>query len=172
MEKRILSVCLTACMLLTLMPSAFAADAEQPLPIEMCIRDSLYVEQFSMGQSQGDNGLESLDMPYLIVAKDKAAVDKGQEIKAEAESDPTALRKKLESGALGDYQVPVMYSNIHANEVAASDGILAFAWMLVETAASESGTIDYDKLTGFTAAGKAELAEQMGPCLLYTSRCV
>ena len=33
MEKRILSVCLTACMLLTLMPSAFAADAEQPLPI-------------------------------------------------------------------------------------------------------------------------------------------
>ena len=30
MEKRILSVCLTACMLLTLMPSAFAADAEQP----------------------------------------------------------------------------------------------------------------------------------------------
>ena len=33
MEKRILSVCLTACMLLTLMPSAFAADVEQPLPI-------------------------------------------------------------------------------------------------------------------------------------------
>ena len=30
MEKRILSVCLTACMLLTLMPSAFAADVEQP----------------------------------------------------------------------------------------------------------------------------------------------
>ena len=50
-------------------------------------------------------------MPYLIVAKDKAAVDKWQEIKAEAESDPTALLKKLESGALGDYQVPVMYSN-------------------------------------------------------------
>lgn len=57
-----------------------------------------------------------------------------------------------------------MYSNIHANEVAASDGILAFAWMLVETAASESGTIDYDKLTGFTAAGKAELARADGPC--------
>ena len=30
MEKRILSVCLTACMLLTLMPSAFAADASSP----------------------------------------------------------------------------------------------------------------------------------------------
>ena len=50
----------------------------------------LYVEKFSMGKSQGDNGMESLDMPYLIVAKSKAAVDKWQQIKAEAESDPTA----------------------------------------------------------------------------------
>ena len=123
----------------------------------------LYVEQFSMGSSQGDNGMESLDMPYLIIAKSEAAVDKWQEIKAEAESDPTALIAKIENGTLGDYQVPVMYSNVHANEVAASDGVLAFAWMLVEAAASDAGTIDYDKLTGFTAEGEAELAEQMGP---------
>ena len=123
----------------------------------------LYVEKFSMGESQGDNGMESLDMPYLIVAKDKAAVDKWQQIKAEAESDPTGLIEKIENGTLGDYQVPVLYSNVHANEVAAADGVLTFAWMLVETAASETGTIDYDKLTGFTAEGEAELAEQMGP---------
>ena len=123
----------------------------------------LYVEKFSMGKSQGDNGMESLDMPYLIVAKSKAAVDKWQQIKAEAESDPTALIEKIEDGTLGDYQVPVLYSNVHANEVAAADGVLTFAKMLVETAASETGTIDYDKLTGFTAEGEAELAEQMGP---------
>ena len=123
----------------------------------------LYVEKFSMGKSQGDNGMESLDMPYLIVAKNQAAVDKWQEIKAQAESDPTALIEKIENGTLGDYQVPVLYSNVHANEVAAADGVLAFAWMLVETAASETGTIDYDKLTGFTAEGEAELARQMGP---------
>ena len=123
----------------------------------------LYVEKFSMGKSQGDNGMESLDMPYLIVAKSKAAVDKWQQIKAEAESDPTGLIEKIENGTLGDYQVPVLYSNVHANEVAAAAGVLTFAKMLVETAASETGTIDYDKLTGFTAEGKAELAEQMGP---------
>ena len=123
----------------------------------------LYVVKESMGSSQGDNGMESLDMPYLIVAKDKAAVDKWQEIKAEAESDPTALIEKIENGTLGDYQVPVLYSNVHANEVAAPDGVLKFAWMLVEAAASETGTIDYDKFTGFTAEGEAKLAEQMGP---------
>ncbi len=123
----------------------------------------LYVEKFSMGQSQGDNGMESLDMPYLIIAKNEAVLDKWQEIKAEAESDPTSLIAKIENGSLGDYQVPVMYSNVHANEVAATDGVLTFAWMLVEAAASESGSIDYDRLTGFTAEGEAELAEQMGP---------
>ena len=123
----------------------------------------LYVEQFSMGKSQGDNGMESLDMPYLIIAKSKAAVERWQDIKAQAESNPAALIEQIERGTLGDYQVPVLYSNIHANEVAAADGILTFAWMLVETAASERGAIDYNKLTGFTAEGQAELAKQMGP---------
>ena len=115
-----------------------------------------------MGMSQGDNGLESLDMPYLIVARDKAAVEKWQEIKEEAENDPSALIAKIENGTLGDYQVPVMYSNVHANEVAASDGVTAFAWMLLNAAAGD-GAIDYDRLTGFTAEGEAELAAQMGP---------
>ena len=123
----------------------------------------LYVVRESMGMSQGDNGLESLDMPYLIVAKDQAAVEKWQEIKAEAESDPTSLIEKLESGTLGDYQVPVLFSNIHSNEVAAPDGVMKFAWMLVEAAASEEGTLTYQDLTGFTAEGEAKLAEQMGP---------
>mgnify|MGYP000034646835 FL=1 len=123
---------------------------------------SLYVQRFSMGKTQGDNGLTSLDMPYLIIAKSKAAVDQWQTIKAKAESDPAALIQELESGKLTDYQVPVLYSNVHTNEVSATDGILKFARMLVETAAG-AGKIDYNKLTGFTDAGKAELAQQMGP---------
>ena len=122
----------------------------------------LYVEKFSMGMSAGDNGLESLDMPYLIIAKNKEAVEKWKEIKAEAEADPTALLAKLADGSIGDYQVPVLYSNVHANEAAASDAIMNFTWMLVETAASESGSIDYNKLTAFTAEGETELAKQMG----------
>lgn len=122
----------------------------------------IYVEKFSMGMSAGDNGLEKLDMPYLVIAKSKDAVANWKKLKAEAEADPTAVLAKLANGTIGDYQVPVLYSNVHANEVAASDAIMNFAWMLVNTAASESGVIDYNKLTGFTAAGEAELANQMG----------
>lgn len=122
----------------------------------------LYVEKFSMGKTQGDNGHQSLDMPYLIIAKSKAAVDNWQKLKAQAESDPASVIEKLESGALKDYQVPILYSNVHTNEVSATDGILKFAALLLETAAG-NGKIDYKNLTGFTAAGEAELAKQMGP---------
>lgn len=124
-------------------------------------KTDLYVKKFSMGKSQGDNGLDSLDMPYLIVAKSKAAVDKWQSIKEQAENDPAGLIKKIENGSIGSYQVPVMYSNVHANEVSASDGVVNFGWMLLEAAAGD-GKIDYDKLTGFTEEGKAELAKEMG----------
>lgn len=121
----------------------------------------LYVARCSMGRSQGDNGLESLDMPYLIIAKNRGAVDRWLTMKDKAQSDPSALRRQLTSGTLKEYQVPVLYSNIHANEVSASDGILEFAWMLVR-AAGEDQALTYDRLTGFTAAGKAELQKQMG----------
>lgn len=120
----------------------------------------LYVEQFSMGMSQGDNGLDALNMPYLIVAKNKAAVENWKDIKAQAESDPAALIAAIEDGTLGEYQVPVLYSNVHANETAATDGILNFAWMLVEAAAAD-GALSYDTLTGFTDAGADELAAQL-----------
>ena len=57
-------------------------------------KTDLYVEKFSMGKSQGDNGLASLDMPYLIVAKDKSAVERWKSIKEEAETNPSDLLKK------------------------------------------------------------------------------
>ncbi len=123
----------------------------------------LYVVKESMGRSSGDNGLDSMDMPYLIIAKSQAAVNRWKSIKAEAESDPTGLIRKIENGTLGDYQVPVLFSNIHSNETAAPDGVLNFAWLLVNAAASKEGAIDYKNLTGFTKEGEAALAEQLGP---------
>ena len=102
-----------------------------------------------MGQSNA-----GYDMPYLIIAKDSAAVENWLELCDRAETEPEKVIAEIEAGEL-DYQVPVMYSNIHSNEVAAVDAVLEFARMLME-----DEKIDYTKLTGLTDEGQEVLAEQ------------
>ena len=109
-----------------------------------------YVVKESMGQSN-----LGYDMPYLIIAKDSETVSTWLALCARAETDPDGLAADLEKGLI-DYKVPVVYSNIHANEVAAADGILKFAQMLVE-----NETIEYNTLTGFTEEGQAKFKDQL-----------
>lgn len=112
-----------------------------------------YVEEFSMGQSG-----KGYNMPYLIVADSRESVDKWLAFTELAEKDPDTALSKLEAGAYEDLRVPVMFSNVHANESAAPDGVLKFAWHLVQDKA-----LDYDVLTGFTEEGQKALAEEQGP---------
>ena len=118
----------------------------------------IYVKKFSMGKSSGEI-YDALDMPYLIIASDEAAVTEWLEFTEKAETEPEQVLADIEAGKYNDIKVPVMYSNIHANEVAATDGIMDFAWMLVN-AANSDGTLSYNNLTGFTEDGKAQFESE------------
>lgn len=113
--------------------------------------NGLYAEEFSMGKSTGGR-----NMPYMIIAKDKDTVKEWLEFTEIAEKDPDKALKMIESGEADDIKVPLMYSNIHANEVAAADGIMNFAKMIVK-----NEKISYDKLTGFTEEGQSQLEKEM-----------
>ena len=121
-----------------------------------------YVEYGVMGKS-----CLGYDMPYLIVARDSAAVQKWLDLSERAEETGTAVIEELQNSGDDDYQVPVLYSNVHANEVAAADAILEFARRLIE----EPSTT-YTKLTGFTEEGKAKLEQQRKEMGLHTPKLI
>ena len=112
----------------------------------------LYVSKESMGQTTVDG----YDMPYLIVADSKESVDKWLAYTDLVESDPDLVLTKLANGDFDDLRVPMFASNVHSNENAAVNGILEFAYLLLE-----NETINVNTLEGFTDAGKELLAQEM-----------
>ena len=125
--------------------------AEIPKIAEAGKNNGLYAKEFSMGLSSAGR-----NMPYLIVASDESAVNNWLELADEAEKNPTKVLADIKAGKYDDIKVPVIYSNIHANEVAASDGIMDFAWKLVT-----EDKLTYKDLTSFTTEGEAQLKAEL-----------
>src|SRR5699024_1723194 len=76
-----------------------------------------YVEYQSLGETT-----EGRELNFVILAKDKNAVDKYlNETLPTALEDPESLIDKIEDGNMGDYQVPIWFNNMHADEVEGPD---------------------------------------------------
>lgn len=112
--------------------------------------NGLYAKEASVGTSTGGRNI-----PYLIISDNKSSVDKWLNFTDEAETDPSGTLKKIQSGSYNDIRVPVMYSNVHSNETAATDGIMDFAKTL-----ADNKDISYKKLTGLTDAGQTQLNKE------------
>lgn len=127
---------------------------QEKLIVATAQANGLYATYEVMGQSTSGR-----DMPYMIIADSKDSVDAWLELTEAAETDPTAVLADIADDKYNDIRVPVLYSNIHSNEVAAVDGIMNFAWMLAN--AGIGGELNYNKLTGFTDAGEAQLKTEL-----------
>ena len=130
----------------------------------------IYTEIHNMVQTANENGLYAFDdlvgystagreIPYLVIADSKETVDAWMALTKRAEAEPTAVLADIAKGVYNDIRVPILYSNIHPNEIAATDGILEFGWALAN--AGIDGKFSYNTLTGFTDAGKAQLEAEM-----------
>ncbi len=77
----------------------------------------------------------------------------------QAETQPAALQAEIAKKTLS-YKVPIMYSNIHADEIPGSDSCIDFLETII-AAAEAKEKIDYKMITGLTAAGQAQLQKEM-----------
>ncbi|MEH7113338.1 M14 family zinc carboxypeptidase [Neobacillus niacini] len=97
-----------------------------------------YLEYQSLGKT-----VQGRDLHFVILAKDKKAVDKYlNETLPTALENPESLIKKLETGKMGDYQVPVWMNNIHPDE---AEGVDVSAELLKKFALEDEVTLKTGK---------------------------
>ena len=125
-------------------------DAKLPQLAEKANANGLYAKVETFGTSA-----QGREMKALIIAADEKDLEDYQALKKMAMEDPAAVQEKIKNGEL-EYKVPVFYSNVHADEISAVDGVMEFANDL-----AEAKPFDYTRLTGLTEEGKAELKTEM-----------
>ena len=114
----------------------------------------LYAKVEQIGETAGEKPINAI----FIAAKD-SDLTSYQQLAERAETEPAQVQKEIKDGTL-EYKVPVMYSNVHADEAPGTDGCLAFIEAIVE-AAEGNGAIPYTKIVSLTEKGKATVAEEM-----------
>jgi hypothetical protein len=101
-------------------------------------RKGRYLEYQSIGQS-----VQGRDLHFVILAKDKASVNKylNNTLPMMLEN-PSELKQLLESGKLGEYKVPIFINNIHPDEAPGIDAQIDTLRKLVTEDVIEYNTLD------------------------------
>lgn len=100
-------------------------------------KNDRYIEYKSLGKTK-----EGRDLNFVILAKDKKAVDNYlNDTLSTALEDPESLIKKIDDENMGDYQVPIWLNNMHADEVEGPDAQIE---LLEKFAVDEEVTFNMD----------------------------
>ncbi len=114
----------------------------------------LYAKVEVIGQTA-----EGQDIKAIFLAAAEKDLTNHLALTERAETQPAALQAEIEKKALS-YKVPIMYSNIHADEIPGSDACMDFLEAII-AAAEQKQKISYDMIAGLTAEGQAQLEKEM-----------
>lgn len=112
-------------------------------------KNNVYAEVQSYGHTTAFN----YDQQYVIIAKDKKAVERWLEYTEESERNPEQVLKDIEAGKYDDLKVPMFIGNAHANETSAISGIMEFIQLMV----NGDNNIPFNEITSYTQEGKDRL---------------
>ena len=125
-------------------------DAELPRLVEEAKKNGLHAELKTIGKSA-----RGRDIQALFISKTATDLTDYQALAQRAETEPEEVQAEIEAKKL-KYKVPIMYSNVHADEIVGSDGVLEFAEALVKNEA-----IPFDTVESLTDTGKETLKKEM-----------
>lgn len=123
---------------------------ELPELVAQANANGMYAEIRELGKT-----VQGRPIQAVFVAKSKEDLDNYQALKQRMESEPAKVQEEVKAGTL-KYKVPVVYSNVHADEIVAVDAVMQFMRDL-----STGKPLEYKTVTGLTDAGKQELATEM-----------
>lgn len=125
-------------------------DAEQVELVKRANENGLFAKLEKIGESA-----QGRDINAVFVAKSEKDLDDYLALTDKMETEPAELQKQLAAGKL-KYKVPVVYSNIHSDEIIGTDGVMEFLRLL-----AANKPIEYRMITELTEHGKATLVKEM-----------
>ncbi len=123
---------------------------ELPALVDAANANGLYAELQKIGTSA-----HGRDIDAVIVAKSKQDIDDYLALKQRMELEPEKVKEEVENGTLA-YKVPILYSNIHSDEIIGSDGVMEFLKML-----AQNKPFAYRTITSLTDKGSEQLSKEM-----------
>ena len=115
-----------------------------------CNENGIFAKVEQIGHSCEDRPVKA-----VFVCKQESDLDDYLALVERAESDPAAVQAEIAEGKLS-YKIPMVYSNIHPDEIVGCDGVMEFFRRI-----AKNEPISYKAIASLTEAGTTKLHEEM-----------
>ena len=127
-----------------------AIDAELDELVASANANGLFAEKRTIGTSAGGREVNA-----VFLAAHESDLTDHLALVARMEAEPAKVQEEVRAGTLS-YKVPIVYNNIHPNEIIGPDAIMEFLQFV-----AHNEPVDYFSVAGLTDQGKEQLALEM-----------